>query len=166
LCFETDQDALTLSSHHFVTASSLSCPHILTLSHPRALNLFSHSSIHILMSSHTHVLLLMFSHPHIHPFSSSHHHVLDIMSSHVLISKLIFSYSCASKSSSSYQFVLTYSHSDYHIFTSSCPSQPSFSLALFVKRCGIPCGECSFRSWNSRTNECTRNFLFLMQGKC
>jgi hypothetical protein len=154
LYFDTAQGALTLSSHHFVTTSSLPCPHILTFSHSRVLNVSSHSPILILMSSHAHVLLLVFS----------HHHVIDIMSSHVLISKLIFSYLCVFIYSPPYHFVLTYSHSDFHILTSSCPSQPSFSLAQFVKRCRIPCSECRFHSWKSRINE--YNFLLPIQGKC
>jgi len=103
LYFETDQGAVILSSHRFVTALSWSSPYIVTLSHPRFLILSSHSPvlIHTSFSSCSHILTYFHPHSHIvtpstwcphtrsYPYSYSHirvsppyPHLHNIMSSH------------------------------------------------------------------------------------
>jgi hypothetical protein len=110
------------------------------------------------LSSHSPVLILMSSHPDAfsscsHIFTYFHPHSHIVTSSTTSSHALIFSYPCVSISSPPYHHVLTSAHSDPHIFTFPCPSQPGPRRAPFVKRCRILC--CEY----------TRNFLFLMQGK-
>jgi hypothetical protein len=122
------------------------CTHIVLWNWPRRPHLvlsFSRPYPHVLASW---PLFLVFTHPHI---------ILILTSSRPRQRPhtLIFSYPCVSISSPPYHHVLTSAHSDPHIFTFPCPSQPGSRRAPFVKRCRIPC--CKY----------TRNSMFPMQGK-
>jgi len=126
----------TPSSCHLIISSQL---HVIIVSlYP---NIMTSSRLCLILTfsrPYPYVLFLVFAHPHILPFSFSHRHVLDVMSTHALSPIFIFSYPCISISSPPHHHDLTSSHSDPHIFTSLCPSQPGSRRASFGKRCRIP----------------------------